>query len=86
MRLGADDIYLSVLGAGENSLHAHNKAGERKLKKGDIVRTDYGGKFNGFASDLARMGVVGSQVPQADLYKKCRSVPAGNDALHACGP
>lgn len=75
MDLGADDIYLAVLGAGENSLHAHNKPGDRTLKAGDIVRTDYGGKFDGFASDVARMGVVGppSQA-QTDLYRKCREV------------
>jgi len=72
---GADDIYLAVLGAGENSLHAHNKAGERRLRAGDIVRTDYGGKFDGFASDLARMGVVGEPSnEQAGLYSRCRHV------------
>lgn len=73
--LGADDIYLAVLGAGENTLHAHNKPGERRLKPGDIVRTDYGGKFDGFASDVARMGVVGQpSAEQASLYRKCRDV------------
>jgi Xaa-Pro aminopeptidase len=79
---GADDIYLAVLGAGENSLHAHNKPGERTLRVGDIVRTDYGGKFDGFASDLARMGVVGKpSVEQSDLYKKCRGVQL--ETMHA---
>ncbi len=73
--LGADDIYLAVLGAGENSLHAHNKPGDRRLQRGDIVRTDYGGKFDGFASDVARMGVVGTpSVEQSALYRKCREV------------
>jgi Xaa-Pro aminopeptidase len=73
--LGADDIYLAVLGTGANTLHAHNKPGEARLQAGDLVRVDYGGKFDGFASDLARMGVVGSPSPaQADLYRRCRDV------------
>ncbi len=72
---GADDIYLSVLGAGENTCHAHNKPGARKLAVGDLVRTDFGGKFDGYASDLARMGVVGKPTQaQADMYKVCREV------------
>lgn len=83
--MGADDIYLAVLGAGENSLHAHNKPGHRTLKRGDIVRTDYGGKFDGFASDVARMGVVGPASPeQAALYRKCRDVQL--ETIHGMKP
>jgi Xaa-Pro aminopeptidase len=74
-RKGADDIYLAVLGAGENTFHTHNKPGERTLRRGDLVRTDQGGKFEGFASDLARMGVVGEPTAaQESLYKVCREV------------
>ena len=73
--LGADDIYLAVLGAGENTFHAHNRPGQRRLDRGDLVRTDFGGKFDGFASDLARMGVVGEPTrAQADMYRMCREV------------
>jgi Xaa-Pro dipeptidase len=72
---GADDIYLTVLGAGENTFHTHNKPGARKLEKGDLIRMDFGGKFDGYASDLARMGVVGKpSQAQSDMYKACREV------------
>jgi Xaa-Pro aminopeptidase/Xaa-Pro dipeptidase len=76
--LGADDIYAAVVGFGENSLHAHNKPSVRRLRAGDIVRVDYGGKFNGFASDLARMGVCGRpSAAQTELYAKWRGVQLG---------
>jgi Xaa-Pro dipeptidase len=42
------------------TVHPHATPGDRKLRRGDTVLTDVGAYLNGFASDMARMGIVGS--------------------------
>jgi Xaa-Pro aminopeptidase len=59
LRLGAEGPYGMVLGSGENVTHVHNHPGPRRLQDGDLIHVDFGGKFDGYASDLARMAVVG---------------------------
>lgn len=59
LEYGADTVAFMTLGAGENIFETHPTPGEYKLKKGDLVHTDYGCFFDGYYSDISRMAVVG---------------------------
>jgi ectoine hydrolase len=59
VKLGADHVRHMTLAAGENTLHPHARPGDRPLRLGDLVLTDCGGVFGGYATDIARMGVAG---------------------------
>lgn len=52
-------------GTGENTGVGNPEAGERKLKKGDLFRTDFMGIFSNYYSDIARTGVLGK--PQTEF-------------------
>jgi len=69
LRRGATPAF-STLAAGVNSTITHPVPGDYKVKEGDIVRTDIGGYFHEYLSDLARTCVVGkSNQRQRDVYR-----------------
>jgi Xaa-Pro dipeptidase len=76
--LGASKIVFGILGVGDQSYEAHPPARERPIERGDLVRIDFGASWDGYASDVARMAVVGepSRV-QVETYKKVRDVERG---------
>lgn len=45
---------------GENGAYPHHHSGERRLKRGDSVLIDIGGRRNGYPSDMTRMGHFGA--------------------------
>lgn len=68
---GADSMRFMVLGAGENSIHAHHIPTNRAVLAGDTIRLDCGAYFRGYASDIARMAFVQRASPgQRDLYRR----------------
>jgi len=48
-----------IIGAGGNGAFPHHATGETKIKNGDAIVVDIGGRRNGFPSDMTRMVVVG---------------------------
>ena len=46
---------------GSNSAFPHHSPGSRKLKKGDIILIDAGGKHNNYCSDLTRTFIFGRE-------------------------
>ena len=50
----------SIVASGSNSAFPHHQTGSRKLKEGDVIVIDLGGKFEGYASDITRMSSIGS--------------------------
>lgn len=44
----------SIVAFGENASMPHHTSSGRKLRPGDIVLIDFGGKYNGYASDTTR--------------------------------
>ena len=50
----------SIVASGLNSAFPHHQTGSRKLKEGDAIVIDLGGKFKGYASDITRMSCIGS--------------------------
>ena len=50
----------SIVASGSNSAFPHHQTGSRKLKEGDAIVIDLGGKFEGYASDITRMSSIGA--------------------------
>ncbi len=68
---GANDIDFAILAAGDHCYQAHPPARERPLERGDLIRVDFGGLWDGYGSDVARMAVVGeASDAQKEMYRK----------------
>jgi Xaa-Pro dipeptidase len=55
---GADFIEFTILATGRNAKVTHPSPGETQMLPGQVVRTDFGGRFSGYLSDLARTALV----------------------------
>jgi len=72
---GSTGIVFGTMAVADNSWQPHPAARDRALDRGDLVRVDFGASWEGYGSDVARMGVVGEPSKiQADTYKKVREV------------
>ena len=58
-RLGAESVPFVVMGAGAHCAENHPIANDSPLRAGDPLRVDFGGLFQGYMSDVARMASVG---------------------------
>ncbi len=68
---GAESVNKLVVGSGERSEHGNANATERRLRPGEIVRTDIFAKIGGYMSDVARTAVVGAPSPvQRDTWAR----------------
>lgn len=65
---GGAPIFASVCFGG-NGAFPHHHTGETKLKSGDAVLIDAGGRLDGFPSDMTRVGHFGA--PTAEFEKVC---------------
>jgi len=82
---GATDVVFAILGVGDQSYVPHPPARERPIELGELVRVDFGGSWECYGSDVARMAVVGEPTKaQADTYKKVREVE--RTAIEFMGP
>lgn len=59
----------AIVGGGPNGAFPHHQAGSRKLREGDAVVVDIGGRKDGYPSDITRMAAIGH-------------APDGYDAVH----
>lgn len=68
---GADEMAFAGVCFGENSAQPHHiLAEERKLKKGDCVLFDIGGKYKGYCSDMTRTFFFGGVTDlQREVYE-----------------
>ena len=69
----------TIVVSGENSSLVHGAPGERVIKQGDIVLFDFGGFYNGYASDMSRTVAVGHA---SELHKSVYAIL--NQAQSAC--
>jgi len=68
---GADSVPFNVLAAGANTLRSHHHAGGYQVRDGDVLRVDFGGLFDGYYSDLARMAALGTpSTHDTDCYAR----------------
>jgi len=86
LELGAEGLsFEPIIAFGENSALPHHRAGERSLKKGDIVLIDIGVVFNCYASDMTRIVFFGK--PDPLLVKWLDIVIAAEQAaIELCQP
>jgi Xaa-Pro dipeptidase len=62
---GHDVVNFAIVAAGENAASPHHHAGERVIREGEIVLTDFGGTMAGYCSDITRCVFTGE--PSADV-------------------
>jgi Xaa-Pro dipeptidase len=73
--MGCDETAFITLAAGANGSRAHHLPDATVLRPGQITRTDLGGYFSGYFSDLARTYVVGEPTrEQAATYRTLRRI------------
>ena len=49
-----DIAFRTIIAFGENAAVPHHEPTQRKLKKGDLILMDFGGKYHGYSSDTTR--------------------------------
>jgi len=75
--LGARPLF-SVIAFGSHAAYPNAVPGERRLRRGDLIRFDIGCLYQGYCSDIARTAVFGDPTPrQRDYY---RAIAAGEEA------
>lgn len=75
LELGADSMLFTYINAGPNTGYPHNLPGEYQCQTGDVIKSDVGGRWGAYISDIARTGVVGTpSVRQADIWARLREV------------
>lgn len=54
-----------IVASGPNGASPHHEPGERPIERGDVVVVDFGGRRDGYCSDVTRTFVVGEPSPEA---------------------
>ena len=62
---GHERVNFAIVASGPNGASPHHDAGERVIQPGDIVVCDFGGKLDGYCSDITRTVAVGE--PSAEV-------------------
>jgi len=85
-RAGSDGLsFPTIIAFGEQAAEPHHSPGERRLRRGDLVKLDFGATVAGYHSDMTRTVAFGSLDPElAKIYEIVRSSQqAGVDAVAA---
>lgn len=83
MRAGATGpSFMPIVGFGSNSSIPHYFPGEKKLKKGDFVLTDYGALYKRYCSDITRTAFFGrADEQQKEMYTTVRKAQLDSMAM-----
>jgi Xaa-Pro dipeptidase len=82
---------LGCIGFGERSALANVQPSERRLRAGEIIRFDVGGRFGHYRADIARNAVLGQAPPEArrlhrallrGVQHACEIIRPGMSAAH----
>jgi Xaa-Pro dipeptidase len=74
-RAGAESIPFVLMGAGGHCSENHPIPNDSLLRSGDPLRADFGGIFQGYMSDVARMATVGKPTTEhREAYEKLATV------------
>ncbi len=66
---GHDRVNFAIVASGPNGASPHHDAGGRVIERGDIVVCDFGGRLDGYCSDITRTVAVGEpSVEVAEAY------------------
>ena len=75
LRGGAELPAFLYLTTGPNTGHAHPDPTDYRIQPGDLVKTDCGGYFSGYYSDVARTAVLGkATAEQMSIYERIYQV------------
>lgn len=56
---GHDEVSFAIVASGPNGASPHHEASDRRIRSGDAVVVDFGGRVRGYGSDTTRMYCVG---------------------------
>src|SRR2546426_2101753 len=59
-RSGSEAVLFTGVASGPNGAFPHHHSSDRRLREGDAITLDLGGRLDGYASDLTRMAYVGT--------------------------
>ncbi|MFE5964096.1 aminopeptidase P family protein [Streptomyces sp. NPDC056463] len=83
LRFGHSQVDFTVVGSGPNGANPHHEAGERVIRRGDMVVLDFGGLKHGYGSDTTRTVHVGEPTAEEqrvhDLVRQAQQ--AGFEAV-----
>jgi Xaa-Pro aminopeptidase len=66
---GHERVNFAIVASGPNGASPHHDAGERVIERGDIVVCDFGGRLDGYCSDITRTVAVGPPAAEvAEAY------------------
>lgn len=85
-RAGSQGLSFSTIAAfGEQAAEPHHMPTTRTLKRGDMIKLDYGGTWNGYHADMTRTIAFGEPTPEMlEIYALVQaSQQAGLDAVRA---
>jgi Xaa-Pro aminopeptidase len=85
-RAGSDGLsFPTIVAFGENAAEPHHSPKARRLKRGDLIKLDFGATSGGYHSDMTRTISFGDPDPElAKIYEIVRSSQqAGVDAVAA---
>lgn len=82
---GAEGIEFAYINAGGNSGYPHHQATDYRCAVGDTIKSDVGGTWSGYVSDIGRTGIVGPPTKkQREIWQKLEQVQEQTiDALRA---
>ena len=84
-RHGHDEVGFTIVGSGPNGASPHHEPGARPIEAGEAVVLDFGGRMNGYCSDITRTVVVGEPDAQVrEIYEVVRA--AQQAAFEAVAP
>jgi Xaa-Pro dipeptidase len=74
-RFGAESVPFVIMGAGGHCSENHPIPNDSLLRSGDPLRVDFGGIFQGYMTDVARMACVGKpSTTDRDAFEKLTTV------------
>ena len=88
-RAGSDGVsFNTILAFGEQAAEPHHKPNARALKRGDMVKLDFGATSDGYHSDMTRVIAFGTPSGEmVDIYNLVKAAQqAGLDAVRAGRP
>ena len=89
LNAGATFLWIT-LAVGPNTVINHPPPGSKQLEKGEILRVDVGGVFQGYQSDVASTAVIGApNEEQRSVYKRLReaqreTIATARPGVRAC--
>lgn len=83
---GHDVVNFAIVAAGENAASPHHHPGDRVIRDGELVLTDFGGTMDGYCSDITRCVFLGQPPAEiADAYAVLHEAQAAGVAAGVVG-